>query len=71
VKYQIESYFSLKKFENSYVSNSVTQIRTGENESKAQGGEINSHWKMCWRERNLVPWSLEGSRRATIIGTRL
>jgi len=71
MEYHIENYFSLRQFENYYVSNSDTEIRKGENERKAHGGEINSHWKMRWRERNLVPWPLEGSRRAPIIGIRL
>jgi hypothetical protein len=71
MKYQIENYFSLRKFEDYYASNSVTYIRTGENERKAQGREINSHWKMRWRESHLVPWPLEGSRPAAIIGMLL
>ena len=43
MKYQIENYFSLRTFENYYVSNSVTEVRTGDNERKAQGREINAH----------------------------
>jgi hypothetical protein len=37
MKYQIDNYFSLSNLENYYFTNSDAEIRTGENECKAQG----------------------------------